>query len=182
MGKRSDGLVSEERHTTNFSMPRSRSRGADGVSHRRLVRVGRSRVDKGDRGLPRPHGRAHPSDAHRAINALQRRSHVVVQKSLREGFALTVSEALWKRRAVVASAVGGIPLQVIHERTGMLVRSIEGCAYQMTRLLRAPELRRRLGSAGHEHVKGHFLHPREAQDYLAVFVRLLARAHAGQVA
>jgi trehalose synthase len=136
----------------------------------------------------RAHGRSDitilnlPPDAHRAINALQRRSHVVVQKSLREGFALTVSEALWKRRAVVASAVGGIPLQVIHERTGMLVRSIEGCAYQMTRLLRAPELRRRLGSAGHEHVKGHFLHPREAQDYLAVFARLLARAHVGQVA
>src|SRR6202008_2931073 len=86
------------------------------------------------------------------INALQRRSAVVVQKSLREGFALTVSEALWKRRAVVASAVGGIPLQVLHERTGLLVRSIEGCAYQVTRLLRSHDLRRRLGQAGREHV------------------------------
>jgi len=114
-----------------------------------------------------------PPDAHMTINALQRRSTVVVQKSLREGFALTVSEALWKRRAVVASAVGGIPLQVLHERTGMLVRSVEGCAYQITRLLRAPEMRRRLGAEGREHVRQNFLHTREARDYLAVFARLL---------
>jgi trehalose synthase len=114
-----------------------------------------------------------PPDAHLVINALQRRSTVVVQKSLREGFALTVSEALWKRRGVVAGAVGGIPLQVVHERTGLLTRSVEGCAYQMTRLLRSPELRRRLGSAGREHVRDNFLHPREARDYLALFARLL---------
>jgi trehalose synthase len=114
-----------------------------------------------------------PSDAHRVINALQLRSSVVVQKSLREGFALTVTEALWKRRAVVASAVGGIPLQVLHERTGMLVRSIEGCAFQITRLLRSPGLRRRLGLAGRDHVRENFLHPREARDYLAIFARLL---------
>jgi trehalose synthase len=114
-----------------------------------------------------------PPDAHLTINALQRRSTVVLQKSLREGFALTVSEALWKRRAVVASAVGGIPLQVIHERTGLLTRSIEGCAYQITRALRSPQLRRRLGAEGREHVRDNFLHPREARDYLAVFARLL---------
>lgn len=114
-----------------------------------------------------------PPDAHLAINALQRRSTVVLQKSLREGFALTVSEALWKRRAVVASAVGGIPLQVLHERTGLLARSIEGCAHQVTRLLRSPELRRRLGREGREHVRDNFLHPREARDYLAMFASLL---------
>ena len=117
-----------------------------------------------------------PPDAHLAINAIQRRSTVVIQKSLREGFALTISEALWKRRAVVASAVGGIPLQVIHERTGLLVRSIEGTAFQMTRLLRDPSMRRRLGSTGHAHVRDHFLHPREARDYLAIFARLLETA------
>jgi len=114
-----------------------------------------------------------PPDAHLVINALQRDSAVVVQKSLREGFALTVSEALWKRRAVVASAVGGIPLQVIHERTGLLTRSVEGCAYQITRALRSPGLRRRMGAAGRDHVRENFLHPREARDYLAVFARLL---------
>jgi len=114
-----------------------------------------------------------PSDAHTTINALQRASTVVVQKSLREGFALTVSEALWKRRAVVASAVGGIPLQVLHEHTGLLVRSVEGCATQVTRLLREPALRRRLGAGGHAHVRENFLHTREARDYLAIFLRLL---------
>ena len=117
-----------------------------------------------------------PPDAHLTINALQRRSTVVLQKSLREGFALTVSEALWKRRAVIASAVGGIPLQVIHERTGLLTRSIEGCAYQITRALRSPTMRRRMGAEGREHVRDNFLHPREARDYLAVFARLLGMA------
>jgi trehalose synthase len=117
-----------------------------------------------------------PPDAHLTINALQRRSAVVVQKSLREGFALTVSEALWKRRAVVASAVGGIPLQILHERTGLLVRSVPGCAYQITRLLRSPDLRRRLGQEGREHVRHNFLHPREARDYLAIFTRLVQAA------
>jgi len=117
-----------------------------------------------------------PADAHLTINALQSRSVVVVQKSLREGFALTVSEALWKRRAVVASAVGGIPLQVLHERTGLLVRSVQGCAYQVTRLLRSPDLRRRLGQEGREHVRHNFLHPREARDYLAIFARLVDAA------
>src|SRR3989454_10536199 len=107
------------------------------------------------------------------INALQRASSVVMQKSLREGFALTVSEALWKRRAVVASAVGGIPLQVLHERTGLLARSVEGCAYQVTRFLRSGELRRRLGREGREHVRDNFLHPREARDYLALFASLI---------
>ena len=114
-----------------------------------------------------------PPDAHLTINALQRRSAVVVQKSLREGFALTVSEALWKRRAVVASAVGGIPLQVLHERTGLLARSVEGCAYQVTRFLRSHDLRRRLGREGREHVRDNFLHPREARDYLALFASLI---------
>lgn len=117
-----------------------------------------------------------PPDAHLTINALQRRSAVVLQKSLREGFALTVSEALWKRRAVVASAVGGIPLQVIHERTGLLVRSVQGCAFQITRLLRSPDLRKRLGAEGREHVRHNFLHPREARDYLAIFARLVEAA------
>ncbi len=119
-----------------------------------------------------------PPDAHLVINALQRRSTIVVQKSLREGFALTVAEALWKRRAVVASAVGGIPLQVLHERTGLLVRSVEGCALQLVRLLRDAPLRRRLGRDGREHVRDNFLHPREARDYLAIFAHLVRLARA----
>jgi trehalose synthase len=123
-----------------------------------------------------------PPDSHRIVNALQRRSAVIVQKSLREGFALTVAEGLWKRRAVVASAVGGIPLQVVHERTGLLVRSVEGCALQLVRLLRDPPLRRRLGREGREHVRDNFLHPREARDYLALFAWLLGRGAPGGAA
>ncbi len=115
-----------------------------------------------------------PPQSDREINAIQRASTVVLQKSLREGFALTVSEALWKRRAVVASAVGGIPLQILDERTGLLVRSIEGTAFQTVRLLDNPELRRELGAEGHTHVRDNFLHTREVRDYLAVFAGLVA--------
>jgi trehalose synthase len=114
-----------------------------------------------------------PPGSDREINALQRASTVVLQKSLREGFALTVSEALWKRRAVVASAVGGIPLQILHEQTGLLVHSIEGTAFQTIRLLDNPELRRSLGAEGMEHVRDNFLHTREVRDYLAVFASLV---------
>jgi trehalose synthase len=114
-----------------------------------------------------------PPGSDMEINALQRASTVVMQKSLREGFALTVSEALWKRRAVVASAVGGIPLQVLHERTGLLARSIEGAALQTIRLLDNPDLRHELGAEGHAHVRDNFLHTREVRDYLAVFTSLL---------
>lgn len=113
-----------------------------------------------------------PPQSDLEINAIQRASTVVVQKSLREGFALTVSEALWKRRATVASAVGGIPLQVVHEHTGLLVRSIEGTAFQTMRLLDNPVLRQELGAEGREHVRHHFLHTREVRDYLAVFASL----------
>jgi len=107
------------------------------------------------------------------INALQRASTVVMQKSLREGFALTVSEALWKRRAVVASAVGGIPLQILNERTGLLARSIEGAALQTVRLLDNADLRHDLGAEGRAHVRENFLHTREVRDTIAVLSSLL---------
>ena len=114
-----------------------------------------------------------PNDSNIEINALQRASAVVLQKSLREGFALTVSEALWKERAVVASAVGGIPLQILHGRTGLLVRSIEGTAVQVLKLLDHAALRKRLGQAGRAQVRRHFLLPRETRDYLAVSLSAL---------
>jgi trehalose synthase len=69
---------------------------------------------------------------------------------------------------------------VLHDRTGMLVRSIEGCAFQIARLLRSSDLRRRLGHEGREHVRENFLHPREARDYLAVFARLVEAANNGR--
>lgn len=107
------------------------------------------------------------------INALQRASTVVIQKSLREGFGLTVTEALWKRKPVVASAVGGIPAQVIHKHTGLLVHSVEGTAYQIRFLLSNPSLAQKLGDQGHEHVAEHFLLTSNVKRYLTLFLHLL---------
>jgi trehalose synthase len=91
------------------------------------------------------------------INALQRASTLVVQKSIREGFGLTVTEALWKAKPTIAGAVGGIPNQIIHKLTGVLVHSVEGCAYQMRYLLTHPDFAQQLGQNGREHVKENFL-------------------------
>jgi trehalose synthase len=107
------------------------------------------------------------------INALQGASTVVIQKSLREGFGLTVSEALWKRRPVVAAAVGGIPTQVIHKFTGMLAHSVEGTAYQIRFLLSNPAIAERLGAQGQEHVREHFLITSNIKRYLTLFLHLL---------
>ncbi|MGB6429218.1 MAG: glycosyltransferase [Candidatus Acidiferrales bacterium] len=107
------------------------------------------------------------------INAFQRASTIVIQKSLREGFGLTVAEALWKKKPVVASAVGGIPTQVIHKHTGMLCHSVEGCAYQIRYLLSHPEIAERLGAQGHEHVKENFLITQNLKRYLTLFLRYL---------
>lgn len=104
------------------------------------------------------------------VNALQRASTIVIQKSLREGFGLTVSEALWKKKPVVASAVGGIPLQVIHKQTGMLAHSVEGTAYQIRYLLSHPDIARRLGEQGHEHVRENFLITGNVRRYLTLFL------------
>jgi trehalose synthase len=109
-----------------------------------------------------------PPFSNREINALQRSSAVVVQKSIREGFGLTVTEALWKRRPVVASAVGGIPLQVLHNLTGLLVHSAEGTAYRIRTLLRDPAFARRLGDNGHEYVKTRFLTTSNLRRWLAL--------------
>jgi trehalose synthase len=91
------------------------------------------------------------------INALQRASTIVVQKSIKEGFGLTVTEALWKGKPTIAGAVGGIPNQIIHKLTGMLVHSVEGCAYQIRYLLTHPDFAAQLGRNGRESVKENFL-------------------------
>jgi len=106
------------------------------------------------------------------INALQRASTILVQKSLREGFGLTVAEALWKKKPVVAGAVGGIPTQVIHKHTGMLVHSVEGCAYQIRYLLSNPAAAARLGENGREHVRQNFLITSNMKRYLVLFLLL----------
>jgi trehalose synthase len=116
-----------------------------------------------------------PAWAPLEVNALQRASTIVIQKSLREGFGLTVSEALWKKKPVVASAVGGIPVQIIHKQTGLLAHSVEGTAYQIRYLLSHPELAAKLGENGHEHVKENFLITEKLKRYLTLFLAM-ARA------
>jgi trehalose synthase len=116
-----------------------------------------------------------PAWAPLEVNALQRASTIVIQKSLREGFGLTVSEALWKKKPVVASAVGGIPIQIIHKHTGLLAHSIEGTAYQIRFLLSHPEIAAKLGEQGHQHVKENFLITQKLKRYLTLFM-ILARA------
>lgn len=113
-----------------------------------------------------------PAWAPLEVNALQRASTIVIQKSLREGFGLTVSEALWKKKPVVASAVGGIPIQIIHKHTGMLAHSVEGTAYQIRFLLSHPEIATKLGEHGHHHVKESFLITQKLKRYLTLFLTL----------
>jgi trehalose synthase len=114
-----------------------------------------------------------PAAAPLEVNALQRASTIVLQKSLREGFGLTVAEALWKKKPVVASAVGGIPTQVIHKHTGLLSHSVEGAAYQIRFLLSHPEIAARLGQNGHQHVKENFVITQNLKNYLVLFLSLL---------
>jgi len=106
------------------------------------------------------------------INALQRGSTIVLQKSLKEGFGLTVAEALWKSKPVIASAVGGIPLQITHKFSGILAHSIEGTAYWIKQLIHEPEYAKRLGVNGREHIKDNYLITRHIQDYLILFLSL----------
>jgi trehalose synthase len=103
------------------------------------------------------------------VNAFQSQADVLVQKSTREGFGLTVSEALWKARPFIGGDVGGIPLQVEDGRTGYLVSSPEECAQRSLEILRSPELGKDLGRAGKEHVRTHFLTPRLLRDWLRIF-------------
>ena len=111
------------------------------------------------------------NDVH--INALQRASAVVVQKSLREGFGLTVTEALWKGKPVVASAVGGIPLQIKHKYHGLLCRSVDGAAFAIKQLLQNPKYACGLGENGKEHVRHNYLLTRHLREYLLLFLALL---------
>jgi trehalose synthase len=113
-----------------------------------------------------------PAESDVEINALQRASTVIVQKSHREGFGLTVTEALWKAKPVVASAVGGITLQIKNRFTGLLSYGIEGTAYALRQLLTNPEYARWLGQNGKEHVRYNFLITRHLRDYLLLFLAL----------
>ena len=113
-----------------------------------------------------------PPESDIEINALQRAATIIIQKSLKEGFGLTISEALWKSKPVVASAVGGIPLQVKNKFTGLLCYTVEGAAYALKQLLSNPEYANRLGQNGREHVKQNFLITGHLKNYLLMFLAL----------
>ncbi len=113
-----------------------------------------------------------PPDAHHEINALQRAADIIIQKSTKEGFGLTVTEAMWKGKPVVGSAVGGIVLQVRDYNTGFLVNSPEGCAFRIRYLLNRPEMAKRMGKLAKEFVRSHFLITRTIRDYLTLLILL----------
>lgn len=113
-----------------------------------------------------------PPTSNFEINAIQRASTVILQKSLKEGFGLTVAEALWKSKPVIAGAVGGIPLQITHRYSGLLSHTVEGTAFWIKQLLQAPEYAQRLGTNGHNHVRANFLLTRHLRDYLLAFLYL----------
>lgn len=110
-----------------------------------------------------------PPFSDRDINALQRVAGVVLQKSLKEGFGLTVAEAMWKGKPVIGGAVGGIPLQIAHGVTGFLVHSIEGTAFRIRQLLNTPEMAKAMGERAKEFVRKNFLITRQVRDYLSVW-------------
>jgi len=115
----------------------------------------------------------------REVNAFQRASAVVIQKSLREGFGLVVAEALWKGIPVVAGKVGGIVIQIQDGVSGYLVSSPEECAARCLDLLRDPALRKRMAAAGREHVRENFLITRDLRDQLELVATLAKVSSAG---
>ena len=106
------------------------------------------------------------------INALVRGSTIILQKSIKEGFGLTVAEALWKKKPVIGGAVGGITLQIINGVTGYLVHSSEGAANRISQLLRDRKLRERMGENGYQHVRQNFLLTRHIKDYILTLLAL----------
>jgi trehalose synthase len=107
-----------------------------------------------------------PPDAHLEINALQRAASVVLQKSTREGFGLTVAEAMWKGKPVIGGMAGGITVQIIPDVTGYTVNSVEGAAFRIRYLLANPDVAARIGRIAREHVRRHFLITRQLADDL----------------
>jgi trehalose synthase len=111
-----------------------------------------------------------PPDAHCQINALQRRADIVLQKSIKEGFGLTVSEAMWKSRPVIGGDTGGIRLQVINHYTGFLVQSPEGAALRIRYLLHNREKSQAMGQRARRFVHQNFLLTRHMREYLALMI------------
>jgi trehalose synthase len=114
-----------------------------------------------------------PSDAHRAINALQRGSDIIIQKSLKEGFGLTVTEGLWKGKPVIGGDTGGIKLQVINHHCGFRVNTPEGAAIRIRYLLKHPGIMEHMGKNARQFVLDNFLITRQLREYLTLIFALL---------
>lgn len=109
-----------------------------------------------------------PPEADREINALQRAATVVVQKALKEGFGVAVSEAMWKGKPVIGGTAGGVSAQIVEGATGFIVHSVEGAAFRIRYLLSNPGVMTRMGAMGKEHVRRNFLITRHLGDYLTM--------------
>ncbi|HHT9126749.1 MAG TPA: glycosyltransferase [Candidatus Brocadiia bacterium] len=136
-----------------------------------------SEVQEKAKGDPDIHILDLPPTANIEINALQRASTVIVQKSIKEGFGLTVTEALWKGKPVIGGMTGGIPLQIKNKVNGFLVHTIEGTANAIKFLLANPLLAQKMGKNGQEYVRHNFLLTRHLKDYLILFILVDRSAH-----
>lgn len=116
-----------------------------------------------------------PPNAHRTVNALQRIADIVIQKSIKEGFGLTVTEGLWKGKPVIGGDTGGIRLQVINHHTGFLVNTPEGAAHRIRYLLHHREKMQQMGAIAREFVRENFLLTRHLREYLTLFLSLLQK-------
>jgi len=114
-----------------------------------------------------------PNDDNRTINAFQRMSDIVIQKSTREGFGLTVTEAMWKGKPVIGGDVGGIRLQVVDHHTGFLVTSPEGAALRIRYLLKHRHEREEMGRKAHNFVLENFLVTRHLREYLTLMLAIM---------
>jgi trehalose synthase len=121
-----------------------------------------------------------PADAHRTINALQRAADVVLQKSVREGFGLTVTEALWKGKPVIGGNTGGIRLQIVNHHTGFLVDTPEGAALRIRYLLSHREQLEAMGRKAREFVRENFLLTRHLMEYLTL-IHAITRGDGGRI-
>lgn len=113
-----------------------------------------------------------PPDAHREINAIQRGSTVLIQKSIKEGFGLTVTEGMWKSKPVIGGRTGGIRHQIVDGETGFLVGTPSEAAERILFLLKNPEVRERIGERAKEHVRANYLVTRQVRDYLKLLKTL----------
>lgn len=123
-------------------------------------------------GIPDIHALMLREDAHYEINCLQRAATIIMQKSLREGFGLTVTEGMWKGRPVIGGAVGGITAQITDGVDGYLVNSVEGAAYRCRYLLTRERRMREMGHAAQQTVLERFLITRHLRDYLSMLLAL----------